>query len=588
MKEYVYYFKKNALCFAACFMFCITAYGQKQNSSSSLEKIIAYSLSMENSGEDIDQQPTVEMLASPAIYKINAGGWEAPGSWGRDTKAEPSPYVTATSFESHRGINGLSFFMENSRKSGHMLWDFPVDNGNYIVTLHFVEGHFVPLGWRAFDVEIEGKKALEDFDIVKFVGIEYPVSLNFSVEVTDNNLDLDFLAKTWGGTIVSAIVVSPGSLPNQDPILSQTSRTLERKMKEGTVLRIPIKANDFDSPQSAINVFGGHTGEPLDFVSVVDNGDGTGEMIIEPGYDDSGIYSLIIAAEDEDGLETGCDACWALVDLTIEDTPEGSSLYRVNAGDWHGVNADPVDWTIDSYGNPSPFLVYARFGAQSHNIVSNSTDAPDNVFDQSRVAWFSDMLWEFPVINGNYTVNLYFVESYFDNTGGRIFDVVIEDAIELDDFDILSETSKNVPLQKSITTQVMDGRLNIEFERHLNDAHPIVAAIEIIYNGETAPSIMDEVHVDASGANNDLARMVSVYPNPVEDRMTLTLPESVKGPVSIRLVDRNSQVKYQGTHNSDVVRNEAKFMIDANLPAGIYHAEILANDSKHIIRIIKK
>ncbi|ELR68432.1 hypothetical protein C900_00400 [Fulvivirga imtechensis AK7] len=577
----------TVLCIAVCGLFCISVHGQDQASISSLEKLTAYVLKPDN--QKVAPTSTIQMLAGEPIYQINAGGWEAPAGWERDTKDHPSPYVTAPYFKSQPGIDWLSFYMEKSR-IGNSQWDFPVANGDYVVTLHFVEYNYLDIGERVFDVDIEGNKALVDFDIAYFTGQEFPVSLSFSVNVTDNNLDIDFTDHAWGRALISAIVVRPVLPTNLDPILYQSSRTLVKSMKEGAELRIPIRATDFDSPASAIKLYGGTIEDsPYYFARVIDHGDGSGELLIRPDYDDAGQYLLIIAAEDEDGIDTACDACWALVELTVEDTPEGSSLYRVNVGDWKEVEDSPVNWSIDSYGNPSPFLSSGITGFQSHNILSNSTDAPDNVLRQSRVLLGGyNMLWEFPVSTGYYTVNLYFVESHFDAANMRVFDVRVGRS-QINDLDIFAEAGKNVPLKKSVTTRAYEYEgLEISLNKKRNTANPLIAAIDIIYEGKTAPTSVMEVMVDASEANHDLDRKVSVYPNPIDDKMTFTFPDQVKGPIAIRLIDRNNSTSYKAVNESDEARTEATFHIDAKLPSGVYLAEVIAGNSREYIQILKR
>ena len=385
--------------------------------------------------------------------------------------------------------------------------------------------------------------------------------------------------------MISAIEISKGVMTTQDPILSQSSRALVKTMQEGTELRIPIRATDFDSPSSAIHIFGGDTGEPIGFKTVIDYGNGHGEMILRPGYDDAGNYLLFIASEDEDGLETGCNACWALVELTVEDTPEESVLYRVNAGGWTDVYDTPIPWMEDSYLHPSPYT-YTGYVTQAHAVLSNTTDAPDEIFDRSKVSWNSSMIWNFPVANGYYTVDMYFAESYFNASGGRIFDILAEGQLKFPDVDIFSEVGRNAPLQKTLTTQVSDGSLTILLRREL--ANPMIAGIAVIYNGENPPSVYAPENLNFAKANEQIMMTVMAYPNPVETEMTLLFPRDVKGTIAVRLIDKGNQVRLQAVDESDVSRDKATFSVDPGLPAGIYLAEVVVGNYKQYVKIIKK
>ncbi len=66
-------------------------------------------------------------------------------------------------------------------------------NGTYSVVLHFAETYHEDPGMRVFDVSIEGKKVLSDFDTVKAAGKDLTaVSKTFEVKVTDGELTIEF------------------------------------------------------------------------------------------------------------------------------------------------------------------------------------------------------------------------------------------------------------------------------------------------------------------------------------------------------------------------------------------------------------
>lgn len=529
----------------------------------------------------------LQMPEGPPIYQINAGGSEAPDSWESDSWRHPSPYLSPIPYRTANGTDWWLFFTEKSRVSySDMEWDFPVDNGNYIVDLYFAESPNTSqtIGSRVFDVDIEGKKALDDFDILNYVGSNFPAELSFGVVVSDNNLDIDFHVEK-GTALISAIVITPGTVHNY-PQLAQTSLTLVKTMQEGTELRIPIRATDYDSPASAIHI-SGDAEEPLDFFSVVDYGNGNGEMILRPDYDDAGNHLLAIEAGDEEGTDTGCGGCWFYVNLTVLNTPENTVIYRVNAGDWQPVDDAPVAWMEDSYLHPSPYITFGSYSTQAHYITTNATDAPDAIFNRSRVCGNAAIIWDFPVANGNYTIDFYFAETYFDLSGSRIFDVLVEGEPKLVNLDIFSEAGRNTPLQKTVTSQVTDGNLTIFFKRKLGN--PMVAGIAITYNGEIDATSSPELEAISSVAANDqLIPKITVYPNPVENYLHLSFADAVHGPVTVRLIDSNNQERYRAVNEGDVSRTEAMFALDPGLPSGVYVAEVVANNYKQFIKVLKK
>ncbi|KAK6157079.1 hypothetical protein DH2020_011327 [Rehmannia glutinosa] len=106
---------------------------------------------------------------------------------------------------------------------------FCLMNGNYTVNLHFAEiiftndRTFSSLGRRLFDVYIQGKWVLEDFNIESEAGgVNKAIRRNFTAVVTDNTLDIRFYWAGKGtngipfrgvyGPLISAISVDPGKL----------------------------------------------------------------------------------------------------------------------------------------------------------------------------------------------------------------------------------------------------------------------------------------------------------------------------------------------------------------------------------------
>ena len=84
------------------------------------------------------------------------------------------------------------------------------------------------------------------------------------------------------------------------------------------------------------------------------------------------------------------------------------------------------------------------------------------------------MQWDFPVTAGDYIVNLYFAEVGTNQqaVGARKFDVTIEGALALDDYDIFAEVGgfKGVVKSFNITS---DTNLDIDFAQgHAEPADP--------------------------------------------------------------------------------------------------------------------
>jgi hypothetical protein len=187
---------------------------------------------------------------------------------------------------------------------------------------------------------------------------------------------------------------------------------------------------------------------------------------------------------------------------TQTSTPSKTVRYRVNVGGRRLPASDGgMDWLADSENNP------ARFGnarvSGSHTNQTNDPMArtpavpkgtPEAVFQSRRYdADVKDdhsddveMQYRFPVRSGQYEVRLYFVESYFDDSGWndykengpRKFDVEIEGKRVLHHYDMYKELGHDRGTMKSYTVTVRDGVLNVKFLHEKED--PMLSGIEIV------------------------------------------------------------------------------------------------------------
>ncbi len=166
-------------------------------------------------------------------------------------------------------------------------------------------------------------------------------------------------------------------------------------------------------------------------------------------------------------------------------------MYRVNCG---GPELAPIDagpaWSADvRVTNPSPYVNAAATGDQTFTFSlplqsphpSVPAYVPAAVFDDER--WdpdpAPDMLWQFPVANGLYRVNLCMADAWqgTQTPGARVFDTRIEGVLVQDDFDIVAAFGSYTPGMVTFDAWVADGALSIEFG-HVVDA-PTVRGIEV-------------------------------------------------------------------------------------------------------------
>ena len=164
----------------------------------------------------------------------------------------------------------------------------------------------------------------------------------------------------------------------------------------------------------------------------------------------------------------------------------GDPLYRVNAGG-PPVADSPLGWSADTEENPSAYVVLGSCGSCNQSAGSgsysgvNPTNAPDQIFGTQRLdaPASPELIWEFPVAEaGDYVLRLYFIETLADEMGERIFDVNVEGATALDEYDIfVAAGGQNRAVAESIVTTVTDGSLTVEFVH--GAGNPRISGIEI-------------------------------------------------------------------------------------------------------------
>jgi hypothetical protein len=164
-------------------------------------------------------------------------------------------------------------------------------------------------------------------------------------------------------------------------------------------------------------------------------------------------------------------ATWDWVEVKLPGSP--ATEIRVNAGGGSYTDIAGNAWDADVGFNTG----------KTFSTTSAIANTGDDILYQSE-RWDPDggneLQYAFAVADGDYTVNLYLAEIYPGtfSTGARVFDVLAEGQLVLDDVDIFSEAGAETALVKSIPVTVSDGQLNIEFLHQVQN--PKISAIEIL------------------------------------------------------------------------------------------------------------
>jgi len=153
----------------------------------------------------------------------------------------------------------------------------------------------------------------------------------------------------------------------------------------------------------------------------------------------------------------------------------------------NSVHITAGDTTADSKG--VTWLPMATGLTGSYNSFT-SPDAVANTSDQSLYQsekWGKAFNYSTQVPNGSYVVTLKFAEIYWSNPGQRVFNVAINSATVLQNFDILAQTPQFTALDKVFNINVTNGSINIDFSTVTDNAK--ISSIEIIPQTSVPPQV---------------------------------------------------------------------------------------------------
>lgn len=168
-----------------------------------------------------------------------------------------------------------------------------------------------------------------------------------------------------------------------------------------------------------------------------------------------------------------------------------TAVYRLNAGGGALTNSIGA-FAADQY------FTGGNTATTSMAIAGTNDDA---LYQSERVGTFTYAL---PVSNGQYQVILHFAETYWGNTGQRVFDVALEGTRVLTNYDIYRKAGYATATTETFTATITDGVLTLDFlsgTGGVND--PKVDAIEVLSLGAATPSLRQQgiksVSIDVNG-----------------------------------------------------------------------------------------
>lgn len=164
-------------------------------------------------------------------------------------------------------------------------------------------------------------------------------------------------------------------------------------------------------------------------------------------------------------------------------TAQDSAVIRINSGG-PAVSFGDTLFLEDQY--------YEAGNAYTNGDIEDILDTEmDSIYISERFSPDAGTYsYQIPITNGTYSVTLHFAEIFFGLPGGgssggegsRIFDVMVEDSLFLDDYDIFAQVGAATAAVKVVDIEVTDQQLSIVLTASVNRAK--LAAIEVFGEGE--------------------------------------------------------------------------------------------------------
>ena len=480
------------------------------------------------------------------LYQINTGGPQVTNSMGTfiaDAYFSPAPGYTFTTTSAIAGTTDDAIYQsERSSTAGNGTFNYsiPVSNGQFAVVLHFAEIYQNAIGKRVFDVSMEGAKVLDNYDIFRKAGGFTATKEVFNVNVTDGKLDIYFSALSSDGGInrpkISAIEVFSNTAP--------TPTTYYRDA-DGDTYGNPAVTTSATSP-------------PAGYVSN-SNDCNDADAAINPA-----------ATEVCDGKDNNCNG------ITDENCSTTPAIYRINTGGPQVTNSIGV-FNADAYFSPTPGYTYSKVAS-----IAGTTDDAMYQTERSATANNGTFSYAIPVSNGQYTVILHFAEIYQVAAAKRVFDVSIEGAKVLDNYDIFAKVGGFVATKETFNVNVSDGMLNIYFSALASDGginRPKISAIEVL--GTTAQT--STVSMPEQKSMQGIQPMqVSVLPNPAINNFNVIIKSFDSKPINISVSNIMGQIVQRIS-----IKSSTTFALGADYYPGVYILEVIQGTNRKTIKLIK-
>ncbi len=243
-------------------------------------------------------------------------------------------------------------------------------------------------------------------------------------------------------------------------------------------------------------------------------------------------------------------------------------LYRINCGGDTYLDSNKNLWNADNSNTNSSFYSTSwthQFDIKPKIFASQRTTSNllkvvtnEKLFQSFRYGK-QVLKYHFKVPDGEYLVELYFVEPWFglgniNATGWRIFDVAINDKVVLKDLDIFKEVGHNQVLKKVVTATVKGGELVVHFPK-VKASQAIITAIAIATKDKSLKVPVHQVeNVEINSNNAALHHWLNITDtvNTITQQTFFHLPPVAYGADYIRWKTTEHTADFRFAESTDV------------------------------------
>jgi hypothetical protein len=339
---------------------------------------------------------------------------------------------------------------------GDFSYAIPVANGQYTVTLRFAEIQYWAVGQRVFNVAINGTAILTNFDLVANGAYFTALDKQFAVVVTNGVIQINVHGVVNAGLLNAIQIVPSGSTPPAGISVSVTPNP-------GTV-----------SSGSSLQFKAGVTGTTNTAVTWTSSaGSITGGLLTAPVV--SAPTALTVTAT---SVADPTKSASAQVTVTPGTTnPSPVQAIAIDCGSYQNYKgADGTVWLADAY--------YSG-GQQLYSGYTVGGTADGGLYNTARTGYYGDFSYSIPVANGSYTVHLMFAEIQYWAIGQRVFNVTLNGAQVLNNFDVVAQGGYFAAISRQFPVSVSNGFIQLSL--HGIVSTPILSAIQIVGGSSSVP-----------------------------------------------------------------------------------------------------